>query len=55
MNGCCPDIAVKRGMEPCVPGSCPIITANTQLPANPFYATLESGTCHCTPPQTCNA
>ena len=50
---CCPFKTVMDGYEPCVPGSCPIITATNSLPANPFYATLEGGKCHCMAPQTC--
>ncbi len=55
---CCPTKRVQQeGLEPCVPGSCPIITANTSLPANPFYAVLDAATgkCSCTPPQVCDA
>ena len=38
---CCPSKAVRSGLQPCVPGSCPILTADSSLPANPFYATLD--------------
>ena len=51
---CCPSSLVTHGREPCVPGSCPIITRKTSLPANPFYATIEFGKCKCLPPQRCD-
>lgn len=51
---CCPFEAVASGMQPCVPGSCPILTADSSLPANPFYATLDAGRCRCLAPQTCD-
>lgn len=56
LNGgdtCCPSLSVTQGLTPCVPGSCPLITATNSLPANPFYATLEDGKCKCMSPQTC--
>jgi sialate O-acetylesterase len=53
---CCPAKAVRSGLEPCVPGSCPIITATHALPANPFYATISAaGKCECMAPQVCDA
>ena len=52
---CCPFAEVKNGTAPCVPGSCPIITAQDSLPANPWYATLSSGgKCSCQAPQKCD-
>ena len=51
---CCPSKAVSSGMEPCVPAACPILTKKSALPANPFYATLESAKCHCMAPQQCD-
>merc|ERR1711865_228210 len=51
---CCPSKLVRDGHMPCVPGSCPILTTKSSLPANPFYATLESGKCNCMPPQKCD-
>lgn len=52
---CCPFQEVTKGLTPCVPGSCPLITATNSLPANPFYATLEGGKCKCMAPQKCDA
>ena len=52
---CCPSRVVSQGTTPCVPGSCPIITANTALPANPFYADItKGGKCKCMAPQQCD-
>tara|TARA_B110000208_G_scaffold26130_2_gene33966 strand:+ start:68 stop:1162 length:1095 start_codon:yes stop_codon:yes gene_type:complete len=53
---CCPFKTVSDGREPCVPGSCPIITKTGSLPANPFYATIGASTnkCECLAPQTCS-
>jgi hypothetical protein len=51
---CCPSKAVRSGIEPCVPASCPILTQKSHLPANPFYATLEGGRCKCMAPQKCD-
>lgn len=56
LNGgdtCCPSLPVTQGLTPCVPGSCPLLTATNSLPANPFYATLEAGKCKCMSPQKC--
>ena len=39
---------------PCLAGSCPLKTANSALPANPFMAKLtQEGTCKCIAPQQC--
>jgi|EP01046_Picozoa_sp_COSAG06_P047590 hypothetical protein len=46
--------AFEQGKEPCVPGSCPLITATHSLPANPFYANIVAGRCKCLPPQKCD-
>lgn len=44
------------GIAPCVPGNCPLYSSISELPANPFFATIsEAGKCACTPPQTCDA
>ena len=51
---CCPALSVTKGLTPCVPGSCPLITATNSLPVNPFYATLEGGKCKCMAPQKCD-
>ena len=42
-NPCCP--SVNRFMIPCPPNSCPIQTANSTLPAVPFWATIKAGQC----------
>eukprot|EP00656_Telonema_subtile_P043614 TRINITY_DN49962_c0_g1_i1.p1 TRINITY_DN49962_c0_g1~~TRINITY_DN49962_c0_g1_i1.p1 ORF type:complete len:417 (-),score=29.87 TRINITY_DN49962_c0_g1_i1:143-1393(-) len=52
-DNCCPSALVSRGQMPCVPGSCPIISTKSWLPANPFYAKLILGRCSCMPPQKC--
>jgi hypothetical protein len=51
---CCPFRQVVEGLTPCVPGSCPLITATNSLPVNPFYATLQGGKCKCMAPQKCD-
>ena len=50
---CCPYRSVTSGREPCVPASCPILDADTMLPASPFYAVVDGGRCRCTAPQVC--
>merc|ERR1712232_334180 len=40
---CCPQKDVSDGLAPCIPGSCPLMSAKAQLPANPFFATVDSG------------
>jgi len=53
---CCPRLNVTRGYEVCIPGNCPIKTAKTFLPGNPFYANITAaGTCACLYPQSCDA
>ena len=43
-------------VAPCVPGSCPLLSAKSQLPANPFFARLTgAGKCECAEPQVCDA
>ena len=52
---CCPTFNVTRGYEACIPGNCPIKTAKTFLPGNPFYANITTaGKCACLHPQVCN-
>jgi hypothetical protein len=52
---CCPTRTIQDGHGICLPGSCPLYAAISQLPANPFFAQLGSdGRCHCTAPQQCN-
>jgi len=48
---CCP-LSVEH-LEPCNPGSCPITTLNSTLPAMPFYAKIENGKCKCFAPFSC--
>ena len=52
---CCPQRAPMEGLSVCVPGSCPIVSSRSLLPANPFYATVEAGKCKCMAPQTRDA
>ena len=51
---CCPFVQVKNGLMPCVPGSCPIVTERSSLPANPFFAAVSEGKCKCLEPQSCD-
>jgi hypothetical protein len=52
---CCESLDIKNKLAPCIPGSCGIMTKNTHLPMNPFFAQIsEEGKCSCTPPQTCD-
>merc|ERR1711865_1279613 len=41
------------GLAPCVPGNCPLYSSKSELPANPFFATIEEGggKCACPAPQ----
>ena len=61
---CCPFTSVKSGKRPCIPGSCPIITAKNSLPANPYvgsslicgslFTSLLTSLLTCSPPgSTC--
>ena len=51
---CCVDQSWMKGLAPCVPGSCGIMTAQSLLPLNPFFALVNSGgKCSCPPPQIC--
>eukprot|EP00937_MAST-01D_sp_MAST-1D-sp2_P001328 g1328.t1 len=57
---CCPQASVTGNgdtvVAPCVPGSCPLLSAKSQLPANPFFARLtDAGKCECAAPQVCDA
>lgn len=56
---CCPTRSLQDGHGPCLPGSCPLYTATSELPANPFFATVVgSGVearCRCMAPQSCEA
>lgn len=52
---CCIDLPTHEGLAPCIPGSCGIMTRESLLPLNPFFATVEaSGKCKCPLPQTCD-
>jgi hypothetical protein len=52
---CNPTSAVQAGYGGAhIPGSCPLYSATSNLPANPFYATIISGKCQCLKPQTCD-
>jgi len=42
-NPCCPGI--DRGVAPCPPASCPLQGYNSTLPAVPFVAKIENGSC----------
>eukprot|EP01062_Namystynia_karyoxenos_P063041 TRINITY_DN5586_c1_g1_i8.p1 TRINITY_DN5586_c1_g1~~TRINITY_DN5586_c1_g1_i8.p1 ORF type:complete len:836 (+),score=174.70 TRINITY_DN5586_c1_g1_i8:78-2585(+) len=52
---CCPGRDVAQGLAPCIPSSCPLLAKSSQLPANPFFATVGDGKCHCMAPQQCSA
>ena len=53
---CYPTRSLQDGHGPCLPGSCPLYTAESELPANPFFAVVDgSGGCRCTEPQKCDA
>ena len=52
---CCPTRSLHDGHGPCLPGSCPLYTAESELPANPFFAVVGGGHCRCKAPQSCDA
>lgn len=54
---CCPqtDVSGPVRLSACIPGSCPILSKEAQLPANPFFARIKHGKCKCEAPQICNA
>lgn len=52
---CCPTASVQGGRGVCIPGNCPLYTNDSQLPANPFFATITDGRCACAAPQVCSA
>lgn len=52
---CCPGHIAQNGLGVCIPGNCPLYSAVSELPANPFYATILDGKCKCLSPQTCDA
>ena len=51
---CCPTRVLQDGHGICLPGSCPLYTNESELPANPFFAVVGGGRCHCKAPQTCD-
>lgn len=51
---CCPGADVSAGFTVCTPANCPILSAQAQLPANPFFATVADGKCTCAAPQVCD-
>lgn len=52
---CCIDLLTLEGLSPCIPGSCGVMTRDSLLPLNPFFAVVQtSGKCKCPPPQTCD-
>eukprot|EP00038_Savillea_parva_P003965 m.132500 g.132500 ORF g.132500 m.132500 type:complete len:378 (+) comp11335_c0_seq2:1686-2819(+) len=53
-DSCCPTVDVGAGHMPCVPGSCPLITKASSLPANPFLAFIVDNKCQCMAPQVCS-
>ena len=40
-DSCCPQETVRQGLEICRPAACPVLSANTNLPMNGFFATLQ--------------
>jgi len=52
---CCIDLLENTGLAPCIPGSCGLMTSDSLLPANPFFAVITAdGKCKCPEPQTCD-
>ena len=46
---------INGAADPCLPGSCPLKTVGSALPANPFMARITAqGKCACVPPQRCD-
>jgi hypothetical protein len=52
---CCPTRSIQDGHGICLPGGCPLYSAVSELPANPFFAAIVGGKCQCKAPQMCNA
>lgn len=52
---CCPGADVDAGFTVCAPANCPILSESSQLPANPFFATITNGKCSCEAPTVCDA
>jgi hypothetical protein len=52
---CCVDLLANTDLAPCIPGSCGVMTRDSLMPLNPFFATIaEDGKCKCPNPQTCD-
>ena len=58
---CCVHAASQKSGDfggaraPCVPGSCALYSSESELPANPFFATIgDNGKCACMAPQECS-
>lgn len=51
---CCPTRALLDGHGICLPGSCPLYSNASNLPANPFFALIVNGRCLCQAPQDCS-
>jgi hypothetical protein len=53
---CCPTAALhkKLGVGACLPRNCPLYSGTSELPANPFFATVVDEKCRCPSPQTCD-
>eukprot|EP01043_Picozoa_sp_COSAG02_P067195 COSAG02_NODE_10709_length_1877_cov_1.098988_1_plen_349_part_00 len=54
-GSCCVDLASQQSGL-CIPGSCGVMTKQSLLPLNPFFATIDStnGKCKCPAPQECD-
>jgi hypothetical protein len=53
-GSCCVDLLESTGLAPCIPGSCGVMTRDSLLPLNPFFATVTGGKCKCPAPQVCS-
>jgi hypothetical protein len=51
---CCIDLPSNTNLAPCIPGSCGIMTRDSLLPLNPFFAMVVEEKCQCPLPQTCD-
>lgn len=51
---CCPTASIQAGRGVCIPGNCPLYSSVSELPANPFFATITGGKCRCAAPQHCS-
>lgn len=54
-GSCCIDLASQQSGL-CIPGSCGVMTKQSLLPLNPFFATIDpaKGKCKCPVPQVCD-